>query len=161
VRRYLREARDGQRDAGSVGLDERPSADSQARPQRSHQHPRKRAPPRQARRRVDVEGDQHEQRDFRAVRLTSVLPSAVNPLAPANTKNDNGFKGSGAVTRRHLDDLMTARVAEVLRRATSGRRRQGNRHQRRPANRRAHGRRPGRGHQPGNVVPTSIGLRIE
>ena len=47
--------------------------------------------------------------------LTKLLPSAINPLALANTKSDNGFKGSGATTRAvALSTLMTARVADVL-----------------------------------------------
>lgn len=47
--------------------------------------------------------------------LTKALPSAIDPLALANTKSDNGFKGSGATNRAGtLTTLMTARVAEVL-----------------------------------------------
>jgi flagellar L-ring protein precursor FlgH len=47
--------------------------------------------------------------------LTKVLPSAVDPTALANSKSDNGFKGSGATNRAGtLSTLMTARVADVL-----------------------------------------------
>jgi len=47
--------------------------------------------------------------------LTKFLPSAIDPTALANTKSDNGFKGSGATNRAGtLSALMTARVAEVL-----------------------------------------------
>jgi flagellar L-ring protein precursor FlgH len=47
--------------------------------------------------------------------LTKVLPSAVDPTSLANTKSDNGFKGSGATNRAStLTALMTARVADVL-----------------------------------------------
>jgi flagellar L-ring protein FlgH len=47
--------------------------------------------------------------------VTKLLPSAVDPTALINTKNDNGFKGSGATNRAGtLTTLMTARVAEVL-----------------------------------------------
>lgn len=47
--------------------------------------------------------------------LTKMLPSAIDPLALANTKTDNGFTGSGATTRAGvLTALVTARVADVL-----------------------------------------------
>jgi len=47
--------------------------------------------------------------------VTKVLPSAMDPTALVNTKNDNGFKGSGATNRAGtLTTLMTARVADVL-----------------------------------------------
>jgi flagellar L-ring protein precursor FlgH len=47
--------------------------------------------------------------------LTSKLPSAIDPVSLANTKSDNGFKGSGATTRSGvLTTLLTARVADVL-----------------------------------------------
>ncbi|MEP7305638.1 MAG: flagellar basal body L-ring protein FlgH [Acidobacteriota bacterium] len=47
--------------------------------------------------------------------LSKFLPSAVDPTALANTKSDNGFKGSGATNRAGtLSTLMTARVADVL-----------------------------------------------
>jgi flagellar L-ring protein precursor FlgH len=47
--------------------------------------------------------------------LSKLLPSAVDPTALANTKSDNGFKGSGATNRAGtLSTLMTARVADVL-----------------------------------------------
>jgi flagellar L-ring protein precursor FlgH len=47
--------------------------------------------------------------------LTKFLPSAIDPSALANTKSDNGFKGSGATTRAGaLNTMMTARVADVL-----------------------------------------------
>jgi len=47
--------------------------------------------------------------------LSKILPSAIDPTALANTKSDNGFKGSGATNRAGtLSTLMTARVADVL-----------------------------------------------
>jgi flagellar L-ring protein precursor FlgH len=47
--------------------------------------------------------------------LSKILPSAVDPTALANTKSDNGFKGSGATNRAGtLNALMTARVSDVL-----------------------------------------------
>jgi len=47
--------------------------------------------------------------------LLAKLPSAIDPTALANAKNDNGFKGSGATTRSGvLTTLLTARVADVL-----------------------------------------------
>jgi flagellar L-ring protein precursor FlgH len=47
--------------------------------------------------------------------VTKFLPSAIDPTNLANTKSDNGFKGSGATSRAaSLSTLMTARVADVL-----------------------------------------------
>jgi len=47
--------------------------------------------------------------------LSKLLPSAVDPTSLANTKSDNGFKGSGATNRAGtLSTLMTARVSDVL-----------------------------------------------
>ena len=46
--------------------------------------------------------------------LTKFLPASIDPTALANTKSDNGFKGSGATTRAGaLSTMMTARVADV------------------------------------------------
>jgi flagellar L-ring protein FlgH len=47
--------------------------------------------------------------------LLGKLPSAIDPTTLANSKTDNGFKGSGATTRTGvLTTMLTARVADVL-----------------------------------------------